>query len=321
MTLVVTTLFEAGNYEEGVRALLHSLRESGYEGQVMCGVRGIERSQLARTFEGGILGGRIELAFSALSTEYHLSNYKPHFMLEVASRRPEVTHIVYFDPDLVVKCGWSFVARWCREKIAAVADENWFMPRSSPIRAQWRDLAERLQVRGAEGVEQGALDLYCNAGFVGLPIRFKGFLELWADLIDSVLREGTIEEQRLVSREGAETVGVSDGRMGSVKQIDQELFNVALMEFEDRLSLMGPEAMDFASGGRIFSHATGSPKPWNRDYIRMALRGYPPSKRDLEVLRKGAGQLSLVSDGVHRRRLVAYRLARVMGSVIKKTDF
>ena len=321
MTLVVTTLFEAGDYEEGACALLHSLRDSGYEGQVMCGVRDIGRSRLARRFEGSTLGGRIELVFSELGTEYHLSNYKPHFMLDMASRLPEVTHIVYFDPDLVVKCGWPFVARWCRENIAAVADENWFMPRSSPIRAQWRDLAGRLQVNGVGRARQGALDLYCNAGFVGLPMRFKGFLELWAGLIDSVLREGQMEEQRLVSREGAETAEVSDGLAGSVKQVDQELFNVALMEFDDRVSLMGPEAMDFASGGRIFSHATGSPKPWNRDYIRMALRGYPPSKRDLEVLRKGAGQLSLVSDSVHRRRLAAYRVARVIGGVIKRTDF
>lgn len=321
MTAVVITLFEAGDYEEGAAALLNSLVRSGFEGRVWCGVRGLNASRLAIQFADQKLDGKVEIKCIEVKTHYHLRDYKPHFMMEIAAREPDAECFVYFDPDIVVKCKWTFVHAWCLEGIAAIGDEKWHMPASSPIRAQWLEQRRRLDVRLFPMEALGELDMYCNSGFVGVPSAQKEFLELWAELIDKVLDGGPVEMQRLIGRRGAEPVDVKDDRAEPVNTFDQDLFNIALMKFGTYTKLMGSEAMDFASGGRIFSHATGTPKPWARKHIRLALRGYPPSKRDGQVLRHARGSISLVSTLTYRRRLAAYRLARLMGSFVRRTDF
>jgi hypothetical protein len=321
VTAVITTLFEAGDYEEGVAALLNSLVTSGFKGRVWCGVRGLGTSRLASRIADQKLDGRVEVKFLEIETHHHLRDYKPHFMLEAATREPDAECLVYFDPDIVVKCRWEFVEAWCSEGIAAIGDEKWQMPASSPIRAQWLEQRYRLDVQSYSTEAPGELDMYCNSGFVGIPSSKKEFLELWADLTDKVLNGGPAEVQRLIGRNGAEPVDVRDDRAEPVNTFDQDLFNIALMGFGRYTKLMGSEAMDFASGGRIFSHATGAPKPWARKYIRLALQGYPPSKRDGQVLRHARGSISLVSTLTHRRRLAAYRLARLMGSFVRRTDF
>jgi len=252
VTLVVTTLFTAGHYEEGVAAFLHSLSRSGYVGRVWCGVSNIEQSRLAKAFEGYMLDGRIELRFLAVSPDYHIAMHKPRFMLDVAACEHDLTHIAFFDPDIVVKCRWHFVSQWCSEHIAAVGDVNWLMPHSSPIRLQWMDVRRGLSLGLYPGEAPASLDIYCNAGFVALPIKMRGFLELWAELTSRIVQGDVAGEQHLISRGGASSLEVSGSRTGHFTPLDQELFNVALMAFARHTSVMGPEAMDFCAGRKDF---------------------------------------------------------------------
>src|SRR5665213_2075059 len=112
MTAVVATLFEAGHYEAGVAALLNSLVEAGYRGRVWCGVRGAAPPWLHPATVEACVGTAITVTTVQVATDYHLTMYKPHFMSFVAQQEPSATSLVYFDPDIVVKCCWPFVERW-----------------------------------------------------------------------------------------------------------------------------------------------------------------------------------------------------------------
>ena len=56
---------------------------------------------------------------------------------------------------------------------------------------------------------------------------------------------------------------------------------MAAMCYENPISEMGPDAMDFVQSGWIaMSHATGSPKPWNKKFLLSAIKGMPPSRAE-----------------------------------------
>jgi hypothetical protein len=216
---------------------------------------------------------------------------------------------VYLDPDIVVKCAWSEVDDWCARGIAAVADTNWLIPESSPVRARWRQLRDELSVGPVTGETGGALDIYCNSGFVGVPTSDLAFLKLWRDLMQAVLARDIYRDVAMQSH--LEVLG----------HLDQELFNLALMSFAQRVSLRGPEAMDFAPGGNVFSHAIGSPKPWQKHFVRSALTGKPPSKIDREFLRYSGEPLPALDRRQRRLRLAEYAVARAIGSIFRRSDY
>jgi len=302
---VVTTLFEAGHYELGAMTLCNSLIRSGYAGTVWCGVRGRPPN-----WAGPVSGwGRtIDVQAVAFDPPHHLTNCKPAFMLSIAERVPEASALVYLDPDIIIKCPWGEIEDWCVRGIAAIGDENWLTPASSPVRARWRQLREMLSVPRTAAETDGSLDIYCNAGFVGVPRRDLAFLELWGGLMESALAREIYDNPQLRS-------------YLRTRHLDQELFNLALMSFADRCSLRGPEAMDFAPGGAILSHATGSPKPWNKNLVGRALLGKAPSKVDREFLRYCGGPLPVLDRWALRRRLAAYYLARGIGSFFRRSDY
>jgi hypothetical protein len=93
------------------------------------------------------------------------------------------------------------------------------------------------------------------------------------------------------------------------------------MGFAQRVSLRGPEAMDFAPGGELLSHAIGSPKPWQKHFVRSALMGKPPSKIDREFLRHCTHPLPALDPATCRRRLLHYAVARGVGTVFRRSDY
>jgi hypothetical protein len=208
-----------------------------------------------------------------------------------------------------VKCKWSEIEDWCMRGIAAIADANWLMPASSPVRARWRQLRALLSVAPVLGESGGALDIYCNSGFVGVTRDDLPFVELWRDLLRSALDRNVYEDVELRSQ------------LRAIGHLDQELFNLALMSYSHRCSLRGPEAMDFAPGGEVFSHAIGSPKPWQKRFVRRALIGKPPSKIDREFLRYCEGPLPAMGRWQQRRRFAAYLAARGVGAVFQRSDY
>jgi hypothetical protein len=307
VTSVATTLFDSGPYELGAAALINSLVASGFTGSIWCGVRGSEPTWLTPETVGALRARSIDLKVMPLTTPYQLANYKPHFLLEVAGREAPGSVITYFDPDVVVKCKWSFVAQWCSTGIAAVGDENWLMPRSSPVRAELHRLRLRLEVPARPGESPEPLDMFCNSGFVGVPGDRLEFLELWRDLADA-----------FVTRERS---GIASHLSFPETWPDQALFNIALMGYGGDLSLMGPSAMDFAPGGQVLSHATGPLKPWSRSFIRSALAGKAPKKSDGFYLEYARGPVGPMPLAAYRRKRLAYRVARWIGMFMRRTDY
>lgn len=306
MTSVVTTLFEAGPYEEGAAALLNSLVAAGFEGRVYCGIRGAVPKWLAPEEVRRCVGESIEIRAVSPATSRHLTLYKADFLRLVADQEPDAASIVYFDPDLVVKCEWSFVERWAASGIAAVADIKPTMPRSSPIRHDWLALCVTLGVSFEQS--STALDTYCNAGFVGVNRACLGFLELWSALIDAVLAANPDGAPPIVRRPAGA------GR-------DQDLFNIALMGWGEQVSLMGREAMDFEAGGGVFSHATGRRlKPWNGRFVRSALVGRPPGRGERWYLHYRGGPFDPPGRWKMGMRRASYRAGRAIGTVIKRPE-
>jgi hypothetical protein len=175
MTAVVATLFERGHYEVGVAALLNSLIRSGFRGRVWCGIRGVTPAWLEPQRVSECAHGKLAVVTVNLDTERHLALYKPHFMMQVAQEEAAATSVVYLDPDIVVKCDWAFLERWCNRGIAAIADNGPSMPASSPERLDWRDF--RAQISPAfDETRARPLDFYCNSGFVGVNRRCDAYL-------------------------------------------------------------------------------------------------------------------------------------------------
>jgi hypothetical protein len=180
------------------------------------------------------------------------------------------------------------------------------MPGTSPIRRDWLALCETWGVAIAQS--SVALDIYCNAGFVGVNRACFGFLELWAALIDAALAAHPDAAPPIVRRPAG------SGR-------DQDLFNIALMGWADHVSLMGREAMDFDAGGGVFSHATGRRrKPWNGRFIRSALIGRPPGRAERWYLHYRNGPFDPPGHLRMRMRRASYRAGRAIGTVVKRPE-
>lgn len=310
MTAVVATLFEAGHYEAGVAALLNSLFHAGFRGRVWCGVRGAVPEWLAPAAVEACVGAALRITVVEVTTDYHLTMYKPHFMSLVAQGEPAAASCVYFDPDVVVKCSWPFIERWAARGIAAIADPTWLMPASSPVRCDWADARQRMGLAPTEDASLAALDIYCNAGFIGVSRQCEEFWVVWRTLIDEVIARGQAQMDVWRGRPGA-----------TMWQADQDLFNVALTDWGSSAHVMGPEAMDFASGGYVFSHATGTPKPWRGHCIRSALAGRPPAKSHREYLRYREGPFHPLGRLRLRQKVGSYKIARAIGAVARRADY
>lgn len=300
--MVVATLFE-GSHEMGARALLNSLVASGFCGTFLCGVRGASPDWPRRI-------GEVTVEVEHLETPRHLTHYKPTFLKDVMDARPSAARLFYFDPDVIVKCPFGFLEAWVDDGIAAVADPNWMMPRTSPVRRRWLRLCREAGVAGVDRAEESTIDLYCNAGFVGLGVDDRGFLGTWRSVTDALERWGAKSDALHL-----------DARTSPVMALDQDAFNIALMAWSSRASLMGPEAMDFAPGGQVLSHAVGTPKPWQKRFVLEALRGRPPTKRDLAFLKHTIGPLRVYSATKARRAAGAYKVGRTIGLLWRRSDY
>jgi hypothetical protein len=113
----VCTLFE-GDYHYGVAALANSLFRYGYRGVIHVGYRGLLPNWM-RKFEIGencsITEG-LEFRLYPLDTPWHLANYKPLFIKSIFASAPSLEAVFYFDPDIVIKCQWTYYEEWVRER-------------------------------------------------------------------------------------------------------------------------------------------------------------------------------------------------------------
>jgi hypothetical protein len=59
--------------------------------------------------------------------------------------------------------------------------------------------------------------------------------------------------------------------------MDQDVLNATIMATDTTIALLGYEAMGlFPHTGAVMPHAIFHQKPWRRNYVFGALRGFPP---------------------------------------------
>lgn len=303
----ICTLFE-GNYHIGLAAFVNSLFGAGYAGRVWAGYRGalppwldqLERTADPRTY---LVEGKIQLIFCPLETDFHFTNYKPRFMLDLlAGPARDCGYLWYFDPDIFVRCKWSFFAHWqecgialCHETVRNV------LPADSPLRHRWIQTAESIGLGNPQ-----ALNYYFNGGMVGVSVAHASFLKTWKRILDHVHINGY--DCRKFS------VG---GREMPFMQIDQDALNVAAMYSEHPLTTMGSEGMGLIPGGFTMFHAIG-PKPWRGSFLRRALAGMPPTESDKFFLTQVSAPIRVYSSTRLRARRVACLIAAFIGRFYKR---
>ncbi len=277
MRSAVCTVFE-GDYHLGVGALVNSLYTNGFRGNFYAGYRG-PLPPWAVPLKSGDHGSAFEVAegltvhFIPLTTKIHLANYKPDFMLSLGEKPfPPAEAVFYFDPDITVKCPWSFFEEWVKAGVAVCVDINPDMAANHPIRHAWKGFLMGLDLKVHNEFEQ-----YFNSGFVGVAARDRDFLVHWKNFIQSI---------------GQATGGLDKIIVASRTEKfycpDQDGLNLAAMATESSVSPMGQDAMDFqhGGGGYVMSHAAGGKKPWKKPFVRtVLLRAAPPSRADREFFR------------------------------------
>lgn len=293
MKSVVCTLYE-GNYHLGVAALVNSLYNHGYRGVIFIGYRGSlprwatnAKPDISLQWEKAnslIVLDDLILSFLPLDTDCHLTNYKPKFILDLwKGPAKHADSIFYFDPDIINKCRWEFYERWVQFGVALVHEVVWNdMPYNHPKRMQWKDIA----VNAGYEVEN-KISSYINAGFIGVSKEQVEFVKLWQNLIEYSISNYGFDNTKFYQN-------AFDS--GLFKAGDQDILNLSVMCTKEPLSEMGPEAMDFRGGGWLMSHATGSPKPWKKNFLKQSFKGLPPSSTDKLFWKSCASPIRIYSN-------------------------
>lgn len=271
---LVCTLFE-GDYHLGLAALLNSLVQNGFQGCIAAGYRGAlppwigQLKPLNGVAKDGAPRASYEISpgvridFIYLDTPVHFTNLKPQFMQQLIVERG-CKYIWYFDPDIMVRCAWSFYAQWVKHGVALCEDVNGSLPANHPLRYHWMELVSPAGLNNPQ-----PLSKYYNGGFIGLPAPCSGFLDLWEDVT------------RIAESVGFDVRGFGTGdRTNPFFRADQDTLNITAMYTEHPLTTVGADGMDFAPGGGTMFHAIGPLKPWRKQMVWSALSGVPPSGSD-----------------------------------------
>jgi hypothetical protein len=302
---VVCTLAE-GHYFHGVAALINSLARAGFKGTVVVGYRGqlprwlgdIERGPTSHSYT---VTPAIRLQVVEVTGLWHLNNCKPHFIGRVLfelHRHAEL--IYYFDTDIVIKQPWEIFARWARSGVVLVLDvADSYMPPDHVYRREWQALAAR-QNRDCRAVTG-----YFNGGCVGIDRSNAEFVSVWSALMEELERDGA--------------------DMGKMKnftskpefsRMDQDILNATIMATQAPIALLGYETMGmFPWIGEVMPHAMWHHKPWKRNYIVDALRGYPPGRVHLAFWEFVDGPIRPFNNFELSRKRFQVALGRIIGLI------
>jgi hypothetical protein len=263
----ICTLFE-GDYHFGLAAFLNTLARVGYSGTLWVGYRGElppwldQLRRLDAPGEQYAVAEQVRIVFLLLTTDIHLTQFKPEFMLRLLANEAQgCEYIWYFDPDIFLRSAWSFFAGWQTRGIALCQEiTSNILPADSPLRHMWIDAGEALGFS-----DPRPLNHYFNGGAVGVAAQYSDFLRNWKRLIEYAASTG--HDLKLF---------MSGTRESPFYAIDQDALNVAAMYSKFPLSTVGPEGMGFIPGAVNMYHCVGQ-KPWRGSVLLRALRGVPPS--------------------------------------------
>jgi len=305
----ICTLFE-GDFHLGLAAFLNSLVRAGFAGTVWAGYRGALPpwvDQLKRVDQGQAdefrVADQMRVVFMKLSTNIHLTNYKPEFMLNLlANEARDSKYLWYFDPDIFVQASWSFFAEWQSNGIALCQEiANNILPSDAPQRMSW--------IRDAASIgfkDPKPLHHYYNGGFAGVPKACSGFLEDW---------------KRLIEMAGSKDCDLMRMRHGSMEFayycMDQDALNIAAMYSKHPLSTLGPQGMGFVRGNVMMYHTVGD-KPWRGSLLLNALKGVPPSDGFKYYFTQVSSPIRAYSRSALARKKLACNIAAFMGRFYRR---
>ena len=282
MNSAVCTLFE-GSYHYGLAALANSLHGAGFRGRLYAGYRGALPAWALAAQPVSVppwsgasvleLDGNLSIVFLPLNTQYHLTNYKPDFMLALLDGPArDADALFYLDPDICVVERWNFFEDWVNCGVAVCEDVNSPLPEHHPRRVGWR------RYYGSRGLPLTfRASEYVNGGFVGVRAHDRAFLVTWKLTMDLMAEEiGSLATASL----SAGHAYVSKGFADCFDRTDQDALNAAIEASDVTASVIGQDAMAFKSGSALLPHALGAGKPWQRNYLRAALRGVAPRLAD-----------------------------------------
>jgi hypothetical protein len=296
---VVCTLAE-GDYFRGVAGLANSLVASGFAGEILVGHRGPPPPWLPAASAGGViaLSPQASLRLVPYPGPWHLNNHKPHFIRDALRiHRPDAGIVYYFDTDVVVTRRWSTFAEWARQGVVLALDvADSFMPPTHVYRHAWRALAAGcgLPCRDISG--------YVNGGCVGVSRRDAGFVDVWSDLMDALAARGV--DMRVMKDESGDL---------AFARRDQDVLNAAMMATQCPLAVLGYESMgQYPWVNAVMHHAMFHAKPWKRNYVIDALRGFPPHRTHLAYWRFAEGPLRPFTPAELRLKRLNLELGRLI---------
>jgi len=299
---VVCTLFE-NNYHYGVAALTNSLYHRGFRGPVYAGYRGTLPSWCSNakkntqfqwpdstTLE---VAEGLQIHFLPLDTDYHLTNYKPDFMLRLLSGpASDAKAIYYLDPDIVVTAPWVIFKNWTECGVALCEDINSPLPKYHLRRVGWRNYFEKNNI-----VLNFKEAIYANGGFVGISAKHFDFLNSWRSLQEAMAPEiGGLSRSILNGHQISTELKGQFNRLAPFGKTDQDALNATVEAWDGPVSYFGKEGMAFSPGLSIAPHAVGRAKPWKIKYLRRALLGYPPRVVDKAYWRSVSNPIKVYSD-------------------------
>jgi len=314
MSSVVCTLFE-GHYHKGVAGLTNSLHYHGFRGEIFAGYRGTLPDWASLSKDNPTIGWNgtktltigegIQLHFLPVETHFHFSVYKPYFMLALMEGiAKEANGIMYFDPDIVIKCRWSFFEKWITFGVGLVHEiVNHDMAPSHPMRQMWNEIIEQSGRKVTRNLYS-----YINAGFCGVSRLHLEFVKTWIDIIDVAVKYHKFDPR---------VMDIDDKT--SIFCSDQDGLNITAMCSGSPISEMGPHAMDFIYGGSTMSHANKSPKPWKKKFILSALDGVVPSMQEKEFWVYASSPIPVYSKSKIKSKRISIAFANFIGRFYKRS--
>jgi hypothetical protein len=300
---VVCTLAE-GSYFNGLAALTNSLVRAGFRGSIVVGYRRgkptwLKAVEKDRTFDAYLVTPQVRIHFVEVPGTWHLANHKGHLMKQVFSEIvPDAETVYFFDTDIVIKHSWDTFAAWAREGVVLVLDiADSYMSPHHVYRQAWRSLAAK-QARKCRDFTG-----YVNSGCVGINRAYAEFATVWAALMEELERSGA-DMQKMKNLTGPL----------EFTRMDQDVLNATIMATDTPIALLGFEAMGFFPyTGAFMPHAIFQKKPWIRNYIVDALRGFPPSRSYLAFWEFVDGPIRPFSRLELKKKKTQVAIARFIG--------
>ncbi len=310
--VALCTLFE-GNYHLGVAALVNSLVINGFSGDIFVGYRGdlptwVKQSDIELDWKwDGMtpmkISENVNVFFLPLSTNYHFTNYKPNFMLELwKGPASQAEEMYYLDPDIVVCLHWPVFSLWVNCGVALCADINSPMTENHPKRIKWREYFTDYDLNLKFKTE-----IYVNGGFVGLKRSEIKFLEVWMKIQESMAHKiGGLSKSSLAG----EAMDPSEMTIFSpFGKTDQDALNATVEAFDGKMSMLGRDAMGFETSHAILPHALGQPKPWDKKYLNAAASGVTIRQIDKQYWNNAYQPIEIYSNMKLFRKKMAIKAA------------